>query len=219
MCATTGVAKIEVDGRIDVLRAREWMEARQAALAQDGVLARDDYKDSVVELVAGGWYAMATPSLLSVKDRLVRHPEVPEIVESWCDDEGVLVKPMAVAFEIEAEQAVGRDRCRALVDRAREAGWTAGSPGSENRWMSHQLVPSAKDQDGCGGTVSYWCEPKPGDDGVLIWGGRRPHHIGRRARSGEGVDMVRRLVRTRWVEWVEHILEGLEAGGSGGQRG
>ena len=213
VCAATGVVKIEIDGRIDVARVREWMEARKVTLAQEGVLAIDDYKDSVVELAAGGWSAMATPSHLSVKDRLARHSEVPEIVENWCDDEGLLIDSVAVAFEVEAEQAVGLERCRATVDRARKAGWIAGNPASGNRWMLHQLVPSAKDEDGCGGTVSYWCEPKPGDDGVLVWGGRRPHHIGRRAQGGKGVDTVRKLVRKRWHAWVEHVLEGLEIGG------
>ena len=213
MRATTGVAKIEIGGRIDVGRARDWMEARKVALARDGVLALDDYKDNVAELVAGVWSAMATASHLSVKDGLVRHPEVAEVVENWCDDEGILVEPMAVVFELEVEQAVGLERCRAVVDRAREAGWIAGNPASENRWMLHQLVPSAKDEDGCGGLVSYWCELKPGDDGVLVWGGRRPHHIGRRAQGGKGVDTVRKLVRKRWHAWVEHVLEGLEIGG------
>ena len=74
--------------------------------------------------------------------------------------------------------------------------------------MAYRLVPAAEDEDGLGGTVSYWCGPKPEDENVLVWGERRPHHIGRRNREDEGVGRVRRIVEGRWREWVEHVLEG-----------
>ena len=56
--------------------------AAEASLARDGVLALDNYKDGVVELAAGGWSVLATPSHLSVKERLAKNPEVCEVVES-----------------------------------------------------------------------------------------------------------------------------------------
>lgn len=48
---------------------------------------------------------------------------------------------------------------------------------------------------------------KPGDESMLVWGERRPHYIGTREREGEGVDLVRELVRKRWREWVERVLD------------
>ena len=211
--AMAGTAKIEIVGRICVEQVREWMEQRKATLARDGVLALDNYKDGVVEPAAGGWSALATPSHLSVKERLAKNSEVCEVVEGWCGDTGILVEPMSVVFLVEAERAVGREICREVVDGAQEAGWIEDRSSGTQRWTSHRLVPSAHDEDGCGGTVSSWCGTKPGDESVLVWGECRPHYIGMRERKGEGVDLVRGIVRRWWREWVAQVLDGADVGG------
>lgn len=204
-----GMAKIEIGGRIGIAQAREWMEARRAALARHDVLALERYSDSVVELVAGRLSMLARPSDLSVKDALAKHLQVAEVVESWCGHEGLLAAPMGVTFAVEAERTVGRDVCRAVVDEARKAGWRDDglTPGRQ-KWMAYRLVPAAEDVDGLGGTVTYWRGPKPEDESVLVWGETRPHHIGMQDREGEGLAMVRRVVEGRWREWVERVLEG-----------
>lgn len=128
-------------------------------------------------------------------NRLVKYSEVGEVVESWCD-EGILLAPLGVTFEVEAERPEGRATAwRWSSGRGRLAGLRMVGRRRRRRnaeVAAYWLVPAAEDEDGLGGTVSYWCGAKAGEEGVLVWGESRPHHIGRRGR--EGVDLVRKVV-------------------------